>query len=332
LQYTCNNSSEEAEGVNNCGDLLTLNKMQDEWPPGSSRLYGIQLVDPREGYVWLQKMHSVSRKIVILSRLSPAKLSRWINLESVDFHWITTKKDSYAIDPALERLKHFLDSLFNEGTGIIWLDAIEYLSDTHGFASTIHFIQSIGDSLMNTNWTMVMPYSPLAFKSTEVAKMRREAPNYSIDSIVNDNIMDSDNLIINIDEIDENDDGESNQISESDEIIIEIEPGLVLLSRIPEKSLSRAILQRRIEQWKDMGFDVSELGPCMLVDDRSERYNRYFSFEEKIRKATECERRIRELEKLGFTTEATKLHFRIMQLTGIDEVEKIIQDLLDEAR
>jgi len=301
-----------------------------EWPPGSSRLYGIQLDDPREGYVWLQKMNSSNRQIVVLSRLPPAKLSRWINLELVDFHWITSKNDDYAIDPALERLKHFLDTLFLDGSGIIWLDAIEYLSDTHGFDSTIHFIQSIGDSLMETKWTMVLPYSPLAFKSTEVAKMRREAPNISIDLPTDNEIIEPQDSTI--DENEHYEIGVEEKASEVDEPRVEVEPGLVILSRIPEKSLSRAILQRRIEQWKDMGFDVSEIEPCMLVDERSERYNRYFSFEEKIRRATECERRIRELIKHGFNTEATKLQFRIMQLTGIDEVEKIIQDLLAEAR
>ncbi|DAC51235.1 MAG TPA: DUF835 domain-containing protein [Candidatus Thalassarchaeaceae archaeon] len=309
--------------------------MSAEWPPGSSRLYGMQLEDPREGYVWLQKMNTSNRKIVVLSRLSPAKLSRWINLEVVDFHWITSKIDSYAIDPALERLKHFVDSLVIEDEGIIWLDAVEYLVDTHGFDSSIQFIQSVGDSLMDTNWTMVMPYSPLAFKSTEVAKMRREAPNYTISTEPENQIIevvDSESDVEDSALLDALEGEDEESLLGSDIPHIEVEPGLVVLSRIPEKSLSRAILQRRIEQWSVMGFDVSELEPLLLVDGRAERYARYFVFEEKIRRATECERRIRELEQLGFTKEVTKLHFRIMQLTGIEDVEKQLQLLLAEAR
>ena len=309
--------------------------MTADWPPGSSRLYGIQLEDPREGYIWLQKMISANRKIVVLSRLSPAKLSRWINLEIVDFHWITTKKDNYAIDPALERMKHFIDSLVIEDEGIIWLDAVEYLVDTHGFDSTIQFMQSVGDTLMTTNWTMVMPYSPLALKSTEVAKIRREAPNHTIHSEPENEII---GVLDGLHDVED-----SSQIDElkgeDDEVLlggetprVEIETGLVMLSRIPEKSISRAILQRRIEQWSTMGFDVSELEPLLLVDERAERYSRYFAFEEKIRRATECDRRIRELEQLGFTKEVTKLHFRIMQLTGIDDVEKQLQLLIAETR
>jgi len=305
------------------------------WPPGSSRLYGMQLEDPREGYVWLQQMNTAKRQIVVLSRLSPAKLSRWINLEAVDFHWITSKIDSYAIDPALERLKHFIDTLVTDGEGIIWLDAVEYLVDSHGFASSIQFIQSIGDALMETNWTMVMPYSPLAFQSTEVAKIRREAPNFVSSIEMGDDEIDSDDIqleevAIGLNESSESMSGALESVAESPHI--EVEPGLIVLSRIPEKSLSRAILQRRIEQWAKMGFEVSELEPLLLVDEREHRYARYFDFEEKIRRATECERRIRELEQLGFTTVSTKLRFRIMQLTGIDDVENQLQKLLAEAR
>jgi len=305
------------------------------WPPGSSRLYGMQLEDPREGYVWLQQMNTAKRQIVVLSRLSPAKLSRWINLEAVDFHWITSKIDSYAIDPALERLKHFIDTLVTDGEGIIWLDAVEYLVDSHGFASSIQFIQSIGDALMETNWTMVMPYSPLAFQSTEVAKIRREAPNFVSSIEMGEDEIDSNDIqpvdgAIGLNESSESKSEALESVAESPHI--EVEPGLIVLSRIPEKSLSRAILQRRIEQWAKMGFEVSELEPLLLVDEREHRYARYFDFEEKIRRATECERRIRELEQLGFTTVSTKLRFRIMQLTGIDDVENQLQKLLAEAR
>ena len=303
------------------------------WPPGSSRVYGIQLDDPREGYVWLQQMAAKDRTLLVLSRLAPTRLSRWINLQSIRFHWVTNRQDKYAIDPALEKINHFLNSTISSDSGIIWLDAVEYLADLHGFDSLIHFVQSLADELVDTNWTLVLPYSPLAFESTQVAKIRREAPNFSIteqdiSDDASEHIQDvtlEDNSTMGLEEIDD-----ESEIDDS--LAIEVEPGFVVLSRIPEKSLSRAILQRRLEQWKGMGFDVSELEPVVLVNDRAVRHQRYFAFEEKVRRATECERRIRELEQLGFTTSATKLHFRIMQLTGLDEVESEIQKLLAEAR
>ncbi len=311
--------------------------MSVAWPPGSSRVYGIQLDDPREGYVWLQQMINSSRKVLVLSRLAPTRLSRWINLKSIRFHWITSRQDKYALDPALEKINHFLNSTISSESGIIWLDAVEYLADLHGFDSLIHFVQSIADELVDTDWTLVLPYSPLAFESTQVAKIRREAPNFAIieqtiteeSSFANSSPESTEDSTDVVEQTTGQGDIEE-QIDDS--IAIEVEPGFVVLSRIPEKSLSRAILQRRLEQWKRMGFDVSELEPVILVDDREIRYQRYFAFEEKVRRATECDRRIRELEQLGFTTSATKLHFRIMQLTGLDDVENEIEKLLVEAR
>ncbi len=316
---------------------VLLRKMSVAWPPGSSRVYGIQLDDPREGYVWLQQMINSSRKVLVLSRLAPTRLSRWINLKSIRFHWITSRQDKYALDPALEKINHFLNSTISSESGIIWLDAVEYLADLHGFDSLIHFVQSIADELVDTDWTLVLPYSPLAFESTQVAKIRREAPNFAIieqtiteeSSVANSSPESTEDSTDVVEQTTGQGDIEE-QIDDS--IAIEVEPGFVVLSRIPEKSLSRAILQRRLEQWKRMGFDVSELEPVILVDDREIRYQRYFAFEEKVRRATECDRRIRELEQLGFTTSATKLHFRIMQLTGLDDVENEIEKLLVEAR
>ena len=258
---------------------VLLGKMTVTWPPGSSRVYGIQLDDPREGYVWLQQMAAKDRTLLVLSRLAPTRLSRWINLQSIRFHWVTNRQDEYAIDPALEKINHFLNSTISSDSGIIWLDAVEYLADLHGFDSLIHFVQSLADELVDTNWTLVLPYSPLAFESTQVAKIRREAPNFSITkqntsddtSAVISDVTFEDNSTIGLEEIDD-----ESEIDDS--LAIEVEPGFVVLSRIPEKSLSRAILQRRLEQWKGMGFDVSELEPVVLVNDRAVRHQRYFAF------------------------------------------------------
>lgn len=309
--------------------------MVEEWPPGSSLTYGYQLEDPRDGFSWLQSMLTENRKILVITRLAPQRLGKYIKLENISFKWVSNRTDNHSIDASLERIHHYLSGVVNDGNGLIWLDAVEYLSDFHGFDSMLHFIQSIADTLNGTGWTMVLPYSPLAFKATEVAKIRREAPNLqtishdTLDITGGGNILQS--VFVNSD-VSQSLDKFPKEIEESENLQIEVEPGLLVLSRIPEASLSRAILQRRMEQWKKMGFDVSELEPLILVDDRKSRFERYFTYEEKVRRATECERRIRELRELGFTSEAEKLNFKAMQLTGIESIEREIERLLAEAR
>ena len=309
----------------------------------SGRVYGIQLDDPRSGYVWLQQMTAPNSTTIVLSRLSPQRLGRWIRLESIEFHWLSSADEPHAIEPALERLHHLITTRIGEGGGIIWLDAVEYLGSRHGFDALMNFVQSVGDAVAGSGWTLILPYNPLAFEATEVARLRREAVSIKIDDFYS-SPEESGGFESHSEDDESKDDGSKAEVSEEDRrkpsedevdhetVAVEVEPGLLMLSRIPLASLSRAVLQRRLEQWASMGFDVGELEPVLLEDDRENRYNRYLAYEEKVRRAVECERRIRELESLGFNADATKLRFRIMQLTGLDDVELRLERLLAEAR
>ena len=302
----------------------------------SGRVYGIQLDDPRSGYVWLQETMSSSGSTIVLSRLAPQRLGRWIRLESIEFHWLSSTDQLHAIEPALERLHHLITNRVVEGSGLIWLDAVEYLGSRHGFDALMNFIQSIGDSISQSGWTLILPYNPLAFESTQVARLRREASPLKIAKPKQikaiSTISDGGDTPDSTEPADEPEVGEQVRMDVEETVAVEVEPGLLMLSRIPMASLSRAVLQRRLEQWDSMGFDVGELEPVLLEDDRESRFARYLIYEEKVRRAVECERRIRELESLGFNTDATKLRFRTMQLTGLDDIELRLTRLLAEAR
>ena len=138
-------------------------------------------------------------------------------------------------------------------------------------------------------------------------------------------------------EIIELDEPESNQESpaheeDEEEIVQEsisehTESKLKMLSSIAEAALSKDVLKRRMEQWVEMGFDVSELDQAMSAD-KSQRYTIYREVEERIRRAIECERRIQMIEVRGHTVEATKMRFRIMQLTGLEDIENTLNQIL----
>ena len=100
-----------------------------------------------------------------------------------------------------------------------------------------------------------------------------------------------------------------------------------MLSSIGEAALSPAVLSRRMTQWEDMGFDVSSLEQALKASPE-ERYTIYRGVEESVRRAIECERRIQMIEIRGHTVEAAKMRFRIMQLTGLDDVETKLDEIL----
>jgi hypothetical protein len=299
--------------------------------PSMSRIHSIQAEDPRRSYLWLQQMmRSSGANVIVLTRLSPQRLEQLIHLEDIEHRWLTDKEDPASLEPTLERLHQFIVDCFGSGGGHIWLDAVEYLINMHGFDATLNFIRSLADAVAGSEWTVLLPFTPSAFDSTQIAQIRREAPVFETTTSSPD--------AVGIE--DESPEAATEPVAadaqetEIEGIVapgVEVEPGLVMLSRIPEASLSRAVLQRRMEQWKAMDFDVSDL-LAALVMEREERYTRYVEYEEKVRRAVECERRIRELEDLGFMTEVTKLRFRLMQLTGLDDIEAILTRLLAEAR
>ena len=76
-----------------------------------------------------------------------------------------------------------------------------------------------------------------------------------------------------------------------------------------------------------MGFDVSELDHAMKAV-REERYVIYREVEERVRRAIECDRRIHMIEVRGHSVESTKMRFRIMQLTGLDDIESSLDKIL----
>ena len=109
---------------------------------------------------------------------------------------------------------------------------------------------------------------------------------------------------------------------------IPVESKLYMLSTIAQSALTPAVLSRRKLQWESMGFDVTELDYALTID-QEQSYTIYRDIEERVRRAIECDRRIQMIEIRGFTLEAAKMRFRIMQLTGLSDVESELDQILD---
>ena len=133
-------------------------------------------------------------------------------------------------------------------------------------------------------------------------------------------------------EQDEPDSDENTATHDEGEIVEESisehpESKLKMLSSIAEAALSTDVLTRRMEHCIEIGRDVSEFDQAPSAD-QSQRYAIYREVEERIRRAIECERRIQMIEVRGHTVEATKMRFRIMQLTGLDDIENSLNQIL----
>ena len=293
--------------------------------PPMGRVFSILSDDPRDPLHWLAMVeHELQAKITVFSRLSPQRLGQHLKLDRIEFKWLSESMDAHALSPSLERIHHAISSRIPSDSGVIWLDAVEYLIHRHGFDSFLAFTRSLADELNGTEWTVLLPFTPLSLDGTEIAHLRREAMPYDIASQFTSPATNAESETETI-QLDEN--IEIDGVSSEEITTVPTESKLKMLSSIAEAALSTEVLMRRIEQWIDMGFDVSELDQAMSSE-RGDRYAIYREVEERVRRAIECERRIQMIEIRGHSVEATKMRFRIMQLTGLDDIENSLDQIL----
>ena len=122
-----------------------------------------------------------------------------------------------------------------------------------------------------------------------------------------------------------------NSLDVVEENIVEPEiqsTSLAFLTPITAEGYSQTVLRKRILQWKRMGLDVSELEPALFYSDNSKGFELYKSVEQKIRRAIELDNRLDLLLEQGWASDVIKLRFRVRQLTGFDEVENRIDELI----
>ena len=293
--------------------------------PPKGRVFSILSEEPRDSFHWLAMVdHEFQTQITVFSRLSPQRLGQHLKLDRIEFKWLSESMDAHALSPSLERIHHAISSRIPTDSGLIWLDAVEYLIHRHGFDSFLAFTRSLADELNGTEWTVLLPFTPLSLDGTEIAHLRREAMPYEITNQFS-------STITNIESDTETLQSEEKPVIDEDpidEIIaVTTESKLKMLSSIAEAALSKDVLTRRIDQWVDMGFDVSELDQA-LSSERGERYSIYREVEERVRRAIECERRVQIIEIRGHSVEATKMRFRIMQLTGLEAIENSLDQIL----
>ena len=293
--------------------------------PPKGRVLSILSEDPRNPLHWLAMLeHELGTTVSVFSRLSPQRLGQHLNLEKIEFKWLSETMNPHALSPSLERIHHEISTRIVTDEGLIWLDAVEYLIHRQGFDSFLAFTRSLADELNGSQWTVLLPFTPLSLDGTEIAHLRREAMPFEIGVI--SPVVEDVPEIVPVTEIQ----AETPEVAtiEEEPQPIEVHPStIVMLSSIGEAALSPAVLSRRMTQWEDMGFDVSSLEQALKASPE-ERYAIYRGVEESVRRATECERRIQMIEIRGHTVEAAKMRFRIMQLTGLDDVETKLDEIL----
>ena len=255
--------------------------------------------------------------ILLISRLPQRRLLEHFDLNRVESYWITTQDVAGSIQPSIEQLNDLINSRIENHNGVAIIEGIEWLISLYGFADVLNLVMKIKDNLHRKPWSILFVVTEGVFSEIEYAKWHRESPLWSIP------VTEPVEVIL------------EESASELNNVGVLVEPndmdkktGLSFLVRIPREGFNKDIARRRILQWRRMGLDVSESEPILFQSSDDKAYELYKSVENKVRKAVELDNRLDILEQRGFKSEVTKMRFRVRQLTGFDDVESRINELI----
>ena len=255
---------------------------------------------------------SSAQSLVFISRYPASRLIELLDISEIQCYWLTNSEGKGVLEPSLEKLNHFTESLISTEQGVLFIEGFEWLVSIHGFEAVHSMLRSLAEKVAMSRWSIYLSLYKSCFNRQELSRIMREAPLLEFKS---------DEIII------QNESAETSQVLERiKEKNLEMDlnedgtPKLVLLTRLPRVGFTKQILQRRILQWRRMGLDTTEIESSLYSTDLELMYQAYTLIEDKIRKATELERYV--VANINNSQERTIALFRIRQLTGLDQLEK----------
>ncbi|MDP6869733.1 MAG: DUF835 domain-containing protein [Candidatus Poseidoniaceae archaeon] len=275
----------------------------------------LSMKDPVELLTWTDKISMQENyHVLLISRLPQRRLLEHVHLDKVEAYWMTTQEVSGSIQPSIDQIHDLVNSRLMAHSGVVVMEGIELLIDMHGVAAVQQLQMQLIDALNRRPWMILFALDTDILDSVQLKRWHREAPKWDFPEIEVNIIETEDGIIIeeNNEEMSLSEDGGT---------------ALSFLTRLQREGFTQDILRRRILQWRRMGLDVSELEPALHKTD-DDAYTLYSTVEAKIRRAVELDNRLDILLERGHISEVTKLRFRVRQLTGFDEVESRIDELI----
>ncbi|MGB0787202.1 MAG: DUF835 domain-containing protein [Candidatus Poseidoniaceae archaeon] len=280
----------------------------------SGRIYSIPAESTESFVESIDRVEaSGAHSIVFISRYPASRLIDLLDISEIQCYWLTNSEEKGVLEPSLEKLNHFTESLISSEQGHLFIEGIEWLVSIHGFEAVHSMLRSLAEKVAMSRWSIYLSMYESSYNRQELSRILREAPFLEFKSnepsIQNESAETSQirgSVKEKTPEMDLNEDGS---------------PKLVLLTKLPRSGFTKQILQRRILQWRRMGLDTSEIEASLYSTDIELMYSEYTLVEEKIRRATELERYV--VANINDTQERAIALFRIRQLTGLDQLENL---------
>ena len=283
----------------------------------TGKIYTLNLLSQDDVLGYVDKISMRDQEhVLLLSRLPQRRLVEHLDLDKVEAYWVTTQDVTGSIQPSLEQIGDLVTKRVENHAGIAVVEGIEWLISLHGFSEVLKLVMNLKDSLHRKPWSLILVVAEDIFDEIQYAKWHREAPSWEVPKKIEFSELDEEEVLTDLSDLEE------------DQVPEDRSNTLSFLVRIPKEGYSKEVVRRRILQWRRMGLDVSSAEPALFQDSDDKGFEIYKSVEDKVRRAVELDNRLDILEERGWRSEVTKMRFRIRQLTGFDEVEKRIDELI----
>ena len=281
--------------------------------PGQS--YTLHLANVAEMLAWVdaQSMRD-EEQVLLISRLPQRRLVEHIHLEKVESYWLTERDEIATLSPKLDNIHELIVQKANYGVGFAVIEGVEWLISNNSFDEVINFVMKLNDILNSTKWSVLFTFDTGLLSTQDLARFHKEAEEWNIPVEVEIDVIEDENQL--------------DEIKADSEVLDEPSVGLAFLVRLPREGFTMEILRRRVLQWRRMGLEVSEVEPALFMNSLDASFELYHRVENMVRKAIELDNRLDILLERGYRSEVTKMRFRVRQLTGFDEVEKRIDELI----
>ena len=284
---------------------------------GNTYTYNLGSYDEILGFV--DKLSTINEThTVLISRTPQNQLYTHIDIEKVETYWITNQVVKGSIMPSIEQLEELILNRVSNHKGTIIVEGIELLYSNNEYSEILNMSMRIKDNLHRRPWSVIFVFADQIFDEIQRAKWYRESPDWKVPV----------EQLIDMEDFDALTTTELSTIDEIESEEIENQRSLSMLTRIPREGYTKEIARKRILLWRRMGLEVSAAEPALYQSDDDKSFATYKKVENAVRKAIELDNRLDLLEERGHGTKVTKMRFRVRQLTGLNEVEKEIDEII----
>ncbi len=281
------------------------------------KIYALDLVSQRDLLAYLDKISARDEgKIVFISRLPHRRLIEHFDLEKVESYWLTKQDSNGSISPELSRVYDKISEIISKDVDLLVMEGCEWLISMHGFDDFYTMVIDLKDLIYDSSKSILFSLAVDVLDEINLSKWQEATINWILPELVDNSIQSTDETVDVVEE--------SHADLQNESLV----STLRFLTPINREGYSKEILRKRILQWRRMGLDVSELDTSLFTQDDDVGYSKYKQIEEKVRRAIELDNRLDLLDSKGWKSDVIKLRFRIRQLTGFDDVEKRIDEII----